>query len=91
MDKALSKFVRSEERANGAYVLRLVLMLLSRETNESARQFWNTRLAFPQYDWMNVRGLGFGEPLALAEPALLIAPARKGAGMVKKGSNHRKE
>ena len=30
-----------------------IQVVLSRATNEAGREFWNSRLAFPEYDWMS--------------------------------------
>jgi hypothetical protein len=43
--------VRWEPSTDRSLVARLRIML-SRPSDEAAREFWNARLAFPEYDWM---------------------------------------
>ncbi len=46
-----SVIVRSEQLSDGGFVAHLRL-LLSRPSDEAGRAFWNSRLAYPEYDWM---------------------------------------
>ncbi len=43
--------VRSERLPDRSFVARLRIVL-SRPSDEAGRDFWNSRLAFPEYDWM---------------------------------------
>jgi hypothetical protein len=43
--------VCSERLADLSFVARLRIVL-SRPSDEAGREFWNSRLAFPEYDWM---------------------------------------